>query len=112
MKVLYAIDTDRIPGVVDYYYELPTFPRSRGDVPDGEALLSEDFELVEAKDGLWNNDWTRMLVPDAGAEGGIRGDGCFDDDFYYEKIAHASRGTVAEYDRKVWAAMKAAGIRR
>ena len=31
MKVLYAIDTDRIPGVVDYYYELPTFPTCPAD---------------------------------------------------------------------------------
>lgn len=112
MRIRYAVDDTRITGVTDYYYELPTRPRFRGDVPNGEEILAEDFELVEAKDGLWNNDWVRLLTPDADAEGGVRGDGGFDDDFYYEEIAHASRRTVAEYDRKVWAAMEAAGIRR
>lgn len=113
MKIRYATDNTRIKGVTDFYYELPTFPRSRGDVPDGEKILAEDFELVEVTDGdLWVNDWTRLLIPDADAEGGVRGDGCFDDDFYYDAIAHASRETVAEYDRKVWAAMKTVGIRR
>ena len=46
MKVLYAIDTDRIPGVVDYYYELPTFPTCPADrgMPKPE-MLNEEFEL-------------------------------------------------------------------
>lgn len=111
MKVLYAIDTDRIPGVVDYYYELPTFPTCPADrgMPKPE-MLNEEFELKEAPEGLWNNDWCRRLIPTG--DGDVLGEGFEDTDWYYEHIAGAPRKEVAEFDRKVWAAMKAAGIRR
>ena len=73
-------------------------------------MLNEEFELKEAPEGLWNNDWCRRLIPTG--DGDVLGEGFEDTDWYYEHIAGAPRKEVAEFDRKVWVAMKAAGIRR
>ena len=93
MKIAYAIEDDRYPGIRDFYYELPQ---------DVEKALSEDVEVPD----LYNNDWTRTLIPVYnGAE--VRGEGCAEDDWYFEKIAKATRRKVAKLDRKVWEAMRA-----
>lgn len=52
----------------------------------------------------------RRLIPTG--DGDVLGEGFEDTDWYYEHIAGASRKEVAEFDRKVWVAMKAAGIRK
>ena len=49
---------------------------------------------------LYNNDWTRTLIPIYnGAE--VRGEGCAEEDWYFEKIAKATRWQVTKLDRKV-----------
>ena len=96
LRIAYAIEDDRYPGLRDYYYELPQ---------DIEKALDEDVELVPVPD-LYNNDWTRTLIPIYnGAE--VRGEGCAEEDWYFEKIAKATRRQVTKLDRKVWAAMQA-----
>lgn len=95
MRIAYAIEDDRIPGLRDYYYELPQ---------DVEKALSEDMELVAVSD-LYNNDWCRRLIPTY--DGSVRGEGCAEDDWYFEKVARATRRNVAKLDRKVWGAMSA-----
>lgn len=98
MKVLYAVDFDetRTP-CMEYYYELP-------------GKLDGEIELKEVDD-LWNNDWCRRLVPDGE---GVRGEGFEgeDTDWYCEHIANMSREELADLDRKVWEAMRVAGIRK
>ena len=95
LRIAYAIEDDRYSGLRVYYYELPL---------DVEKALSEDVELVAVPD-LHNNDWTRRLIP--AYDGSVRGEGCAEDDWYFEKIAKATRRNVAKLDRKVWAAMQA-----
>ena len=83
LRIAYAIEDDRYPGLRDYYYELPQ---------DIEKALSEDVELVAVPD-LYNNDWTRALIPIYnGAE--VRGEGCAEEDWYFEKIARRPAGRL------------------
>lgn len=95
MRIAYATEDDRIPGLRDYYYELPR---------DVEKALSEDMELVAVSD-LYNNDWCRRLIHTY--DGSVSGEGCAEDDWYFEKVAKATRRNVAKLDRKVWEAMSA-----
>lgn len=106
MKVRYSIDNDHNPGTTEYYYELPTVPTEH-NLP---VNLDEEVELKEAKNGLWVNDWCRQLIP---TDDGVRGDSFEDDmDWYCEHIAKMSLEELYALDRKVWEAMRVAGIRK
>lgn len=97
MKVLYAIDFDetRTP-CLEYHYELP-------------ESLDGKIELKEAEAEQLKSTRCRWFI---NTDKGIIVDGYDDTDWYYEHIAKATREEVAEFDRKVWEAMRVAGIRK